>query len=83
MDAQAGLGLCCYKSPDRFSQSRSNCCMCHLTMAQLTMTHIRKQAAKFDYRLFKAFSVNIIDIPRGILLVTVFFIINESKYGIH
>ena len=30
---------------DRFSQSRSNCFMCHLTM-----THIRKQDAKFDYR---------------------------------
>ena len=30
---------------DRFSQSRSNCYMCHLTM-----THIRKQDAKFDYR---------------------------------
>ena len=35
----------CYKSPDWFSQSRSNCYMCHLTM-----THIRKQDAKFDYR---------------------------------
>ena len=45
MDAQAGLGLDCYKSPDWFSQSRSNCYMCHLTMA-----HIRKQDAKFDYR---------------------------------
>ena len=30
---------------DRFSQSRSNCYMCHLTM-----THIRKQDAKFDFR---------------------------------
>ena len=30
---------------DRFSQSRSYCYMCHLTM-----THIRKQDAKFDYR---------------------------------
>ena len=45
MDAQAGLGLYCYKSPDWFSQSRSNCYMCHLTMA-----HIRRQDAKFDYR---------------------------------
>ena len=35
----------CYKSPDWFSHSRSNCYMCHLTMA-----HIRKQDAKFDYR---------------------------------
>ena len=31
---------------DRFSQSRSNCYMCHLTM-----THIRKQDAKFDLDL--------------------------------
>ena len=67
VDAQAGLGLYCYNSPGWFSQSRSNCYMCHLTMA-----HIRKQDAKFDYRaiwefrqncnlcsLFKAFSVNI------------------------
>ena len=45
MDAQAGLGLYCYKSPDWFSQSRSNCYMCNFTMA-----HIRKQDAKFDYR---------------------------------
>ena len=46
---------------DRFSQSRSNCYMYHLTM-----THIRKQNAKYDNtdrivicNLFKAFSVNI------------------------
>ena len=45
MDAQAGLGLNYYKSMDRFSQSRSNCSMCHLTM-----TYIRKQDATFDYR---------------------------------
>ena len=30
---------------DRFSQSRSNCYIRHLTM-----THIRKQDAKLDYR---------------------------------
>ena len=60
-------GPYCYKSLDWFSHSQSNCYMCHLTMA-----HIRKQDAKFDYRailefrlncnlcsLFKPFSVNI------------------------
>ena len=45
MDAQASLGLYCYKSLDRFSQSRSDCYICHLTMA-----HIRKQDVKFDNR---------------------------------
>ena len=39
------LVLSVYRSPDRFSQSRSNCYMCHLTM-----THIRKRDVKFDYR---------------------------------